>query len=33
MFDFQKLEVYKKSKQFHISCKELISEYALDSLF
>jgi four helix bundle protein len=24
MFDFQKLEVYKKSKLFHISCKKLI---------
>jgi four helix bundle protein len=31
MFDFQKLEVYKKSKIFHISCKKLISDYALDS--
>ncbi len=31
MFDFQNLEVYKKAKKFHISCKKLISEYALDS--
>lgn len=31
MFDFQNLEVYKKAKNFHISCKSLISEYASDS--
>jgi len=30
MFDFQKLEVYQKSKQYHISCKKLLSDYALD---
>jgi four helix bundle protein len=23
MFDFQKLEVYKKAKEFHINCKSL----------
>lgn len=30
MFDFQKLEVYKKSKVFHVSCKELIIKYKFD---
>lgn len=30
MFDFQKLEVYKKAKVFHISCKKLIFEKKLD---
>jgi len=25
MFGFQKLEVYKKAKQFHIDCKDLLS--------
>lgn len=31
MFDFQKLEVYKKAKGFHISCKKLIIEKKVDS--
>ncbi|OFY90176.1 MAG: hypothetical protein A3K10_15160 [Bacteroidetes bacterium RIFCSPLOWO2_12_FULL_31_6] len=31
MFDFQKLEVYKKAKAFHISCKKLILENKLDN--
>lgn len=26
MFDFQKLEVYKKSKSFHIDCKNILSK-------
>ncbi len=30
MFDFQKLEVYKKAKTFHRSCKKLIAEHAFD---
>lgn len=30
MFDFQKLEVYKKSKVFHVSCKALIIKYKFD---
>ncbi|MDD2984498.1 MAG: four helix bundle protein [Crocinitomicaceae bacterium] len=30
MFDFQKLEVYKKSKIFHVSCKTLILKYKFD---
>jgi len=30
MFDFQKLDVYKKSKDFHVSCKEIILSKALD---
>ena len=30
MFDFQKLEVYKKSKVFHVSCKTLILKYKFD---
>ncbi|MGE0568217.1 MAG: four helix bundle protein [Bacteroidia bacterium] len=30
MFDFQKLEVYKKAKSFHISCKNLILNKKLD---
>lgn len=31
MFDFQKLEVYKKAKLFHSSCKKLIREYNFDN--
>ncbi|MBI2279890.1 MAG: four helix bundle protein [Bacteroidetes bacterium] len=31
MFDFQKLEVYKKAKVFHISCKKLIIEKKVDN--
>lgn len=31
MFDFQKLEVYKKSKLFHSACKKLIREKNLDN--
>lgn len=31
MFDFQKLEVYKKSKLFHASCKKIILENNLDN--
>ena len=30
MFDFQKLEVYKKSKVFHVNCKTLILKYKFD---
>ena len=30
MFDFQKLEVYKKSKIFHVACKRIIIENRLD---
>ena len=30
MFDFQNLEIYKKSKLFHISCKKIILEKKLD---
>lgn len=30
MFDFQKLEVYKKSKVFHVACKNIIQNYKLD---
>ena len=29
MFDFQKLEVYKKAKQFHIVCRKLIETHKL----
>ena len=32
MFDFQKLEVYKKSKSFHISCCEIIESESLNSV-
>lgn len=36
MFDFQKLEVYKKAKQLHLDCKELIKKcddkYVIDQL-
>jgi len=30
MFDFQNLDVYKKSKVFHVSCKKIILEKKLD---
>lgn len=30
MFDFQKLDVYKKAKLFHVDCKKLIQETKLD---
>jgi len=30
MFDFQKLIVYKKAKQFHSSCKDLILDNTFD---
>lgn len=30
MFDFQKLEVYKKAKVFHLNCKTIILEKKLD---
>ena len=30
MFDFQKLEVYKKAKEFHVDCKKIILEKKLD---
>ncbi len=30
MFDFQKLEVYKKAKQFHVDCKQIILNRELD---
>jgi four helix bundle protein len=30
MFDFQKLEVYKKGKAFHVECKKIILESKLD---
>lgn len=30
MFDFQKLEVYKKAKLFHLDCKNLIRKHKLD---
>ena len=30
MFDFQNLDVYKKSKDFHVSCKKIILEKKLD---
>lgn len=30
MFDFQKLEVYKKAKAFHVACKRIILESNLD---
>jgi four helix bundle protein len=37
MFDFQKLEVYKKAKLFHFNCKELLfhqrhEKYVVDQL-
>jgi len=31
MFDFQKLEIYKKAKVFHLNCKGLILSKKLDS--
>lgn len=31
MFDFQKLEVYKKAKEFHVDCKEIIKTRKLDT--
>ena len=31
MFDFQKLEVYKKAKVFHLDCKSLIVKVKPDS--
>jgi len=31
MFEFQKLEVYKKSKSFHVDCKNLILSKELDN--
>ena len=30
MFDFQKLDVYKKSKTFHLECKKIILNSNLD---
>lgn len=30
MFDFQNLDVYKKAKAFHVSCKNIILEKKLD---
>ena len=30
MFDFQKLEVYKKAKSFHSNCKKIIFEKKLE---
>lgn len=30
MFDFQKLEVYKKAKEFHVDCKKIILDKKLD---
>jgi four helix bundle protein len=30
MFDFQNLDIYKKSKSFHVSCKKIILERKLD---
>lgn len=31
MFEFQKLEIYKKAKLFHLDCKKLILEHKLDA--
>ena len=31
MFDFQKLEVYRKAKDFYRDCKKIIQEKELDS--
>jgi len=31
MFDFQKLEVYKKAKGFHLDCKSFIVKVKPDS--
>ncbi len=30
MFDFQKLEVYKKAKAFHVSCKSVLLKNKFD---
>lgn len=30
MFEFQNLEVYKKAKEFHKSCKEIIKSKKLE---
>ena len=30
MFDFQKLEVYRQSRDFHIKCKALIQKTAIE---
>src|SRR5690606_11885941 len=30
MFDFQRLTVYVKAKQFHVACKSLIEQHNLD---
>ena len=30
MFDFQKLEVYKKAKDFHVSCKSVLLKNNFD---
>jgi four helix bundle protein len=30
MFDFQKLEVYKKAKLFHVNCKKILLEKKLE---
>ena len=30
MFDFQKLEVYKKAKLFHANCKKILLEKKLE---
>lgn len=30
MFDFQNLEVYKKAKHFHVSCKSILLQYKFD---
>ncbi|MFZ4786225.1 MAG: four helix bundle protein [Flavobacteriales bacterium] len=30
VFDFQKLEVYKKSRRFHISCKSILKSIATE---
>ena len=31
MFDFQKLEVYKKAKSFHLYCKKILLSRKLDN--
>ncbi|MCA6363370.1 MAG: four helix bundle protein [Bacteroidetes bacterium] len=31
MFEFRNLEVYKKSKAFHLSCKNIIGQHKLGS--
>lgn len=30
MFEFQKLEVYKKSKSFHLQCSEILKQNKID---